>query len=122
MKEIWKDIKGYEGIYQVSNLGKVKSLLRNKLFKVSLNKYGYPRVSFKNKTYTVHRLVAEAFIPNPYNKPTVNHKNKIKTDNTVENLEWMTIGENNKHRYDKPNMTIFKELMNKEINRIVPLN
>lgn len=94
MKEIWKTIEGFEGRYQVSNLGNIKSLkyrkerilspvtYRNGYLFVELCKNGYV------KKFLVHRLVAEAFIPNPENLPQVNHKNEIKTDNTVQNLEW----------------------------------
>lgn len=110
--EIWKDIKGYEKLYQVSNIGRVKSLpkisRRNYLQKeiiLNANKAnGYVRVTlYKNnqsKAYSIHRLVAEAFIPNPENKRTVNHKNGIKIDNGEENLEWNTYKENVQHSYD----------------------
>jgi hypothetical protein len=103
--EIWKDISGYEGLYQVSNLGRVKSIGRwingknkgkrwqeEKIMKQQLFKCGYLYVCLwkerKMKYCRVHRLVAEAFIPNPNNLPFINHKSEIKTQNNVENLEW----------------------------------
>ena len=98
--EIWKDIKGYEGIYQVSNLGRIKSLKYGKevIMKLKPNTNGYIRVSItmhnKKKSIAVHRLVAETFIPNPDNKPCVDHINTIRTDNRVENLRWVTKKEN----------------------------
>lgn len=90
--EQWKDIKGYEGLYQVSNMGVIRSLYTGKILKAKKETNGYMRVKLykdgKGKSHTVHRIVAEHFIPNPYNLPQVNHKNEIKTDNRVENLEW----------------------------------
>lgn len=108
MIEIWKDIKDYEGLYQVSNLGRVRSvdhyvcynksnntlsLCKGRIKKFNLNKQtGYYTVCLskngKEKTFSVHRLVAEAFKPNPHNYPTVDHINRIRTDNRVENLRW----------------------------------
>lgn len=97
-----KILNGFEGNYQVSN----KSIIRNKqgqIMKTHINSFGYEVVCFykerKNKWCKVHRLVAEAFIPNPENKPQVNHINGDKTDNRIENLEWVTASENMKHAF-----------------------
>ena len=116
MNEIWKDIEGYEGIYQVSNMGRVKRLARSvvqknpnpysdtsvvqpiseKILTTRPTKEGYPLILLrggkdgKRHGFSVHRLVAKAFIPNPDNLPEVNHKNEIRTDNRADNLEWCT--------------------------------
>ena len=96
MKEIWKDIKDYEGHYQVSNLSRVKSIKfgKERILKPVTDRHGYLIVGLwqnnKHKTYKVHRLVAEAFLPNPDNLPQVNHKDENKLNNNVDNLEWCT--------------------------------
>lgn len=99
MEEIWKDIRGYEGLYQVSNLGRVKR--ENKLLHLNTNTYGYKHITLsKNnvqKTAVIHKLVADAFIENPHSKPQINHKDGNKENNTVANLEWVTQGDNNRH-------------------------
>lgn len=100
MEEIWKDIPGYEGLYQVSNLGNVKSLYNNRLLKLcwrnTKKEYKAVYLSKKTKkTFFVHRLVAIAFIPNPDNKPCVDHINGDRLDNRVDNLKWVTNKENN---------------------------
>ena len=97
-KEYWKPVVGYEGLYEVSNFGRVKSIPRNgtvkyaRILKPVTNRYGYSYVILckngKVKSFLVHRLVAEAFIQNNDNLPCVNHKDECKTNNNVENLEW----------------------------------
>lgn len=96
MKEIWKPVKGWEGRYEVSNLGRVKSAQgKNKGKILSQNsQQGYMQVFLSQKgigrNHLVHRLVAEAFIPNPLNLPQVNHKDETRSNNKVDNLEWCT--------------------------------
>ena len=110
--EVWKDVVDYEGYYQVSNKGRVMSLSlrngrkvikRNKILNQTLNTKGYLKTNFsvenKIKTIRTHRIVGITFIPNLLNKPEINHINGIKTDNRVENLEWVTHQENCEHSY-----------------------
>ena len=104
--EIWKDIPGYAGLYQISNAGRIRAyskmrgpvLLRPKILKSRVNKHGYLQKTLVNengrKTWDIHRLVALTFIPNPENKPCIDHINTNRTDNRVENLRWVTYSEN----------------------------
>lgn len=101
MEEIWKDILGYEGLYQVSNHGRVYSLRKNKYMKPFSDKAGYIYIVLnknkKVKRYSVHRLVAKMFIPNINGLPCVNHMDENKSNNHVSNLEWCTYAYNNSY-------------------------
>lgn len=101
--EQWKAIVGYEGIYEISDIGRVKSLKygKEKILKPGKLKNGYLHVILykegKKKIFKIHRLVAEAFIPNPLGLETVNHMDEVKTNNVASNLEWMSIKDNNNY-------------------------
>lgn len=116
LKETWKDIAGYEGFYLVSNFGRIKSVAINRKYGKKTNRtiYCKPNIIKSGYCYTqlckngyssrkgiqIHRLVANAFLPNPFNKPDVNHKDGNKQNNRVDNLEWVTKSENSKHAFE----------------------
>lgn len=113
MNEVWKSIDGYEN-YMISNLGRVKSLNYNhtgeeRVLRCGANKDGYHIVGLykngKRRMFRVNRLVAQTFIPNPENKPRVDHINTIRTDNRVDNLRWVTDTENSNNPITKQNMS-----------------
>lgn len=101
--EEWRDVQGYEGLYQVSDQGRVRNVRRGRILKPHIVGAGYAQTTLSDRGsrryLLIHRLVAQAFIPNPESKPQINHKNGIKTDNRVENLEWCTLSENLLHRH-----------------------
>lgn len=121
--EIWKDVKDYEGLYQVSNKGQIKRTkhtrsngrgyytVNERILSTHLNNKGYKIITLcknnKVKTHILHRLIAEAFIPNPDNLPQINHKDENKTNNDIKNLEWCTHKYNNNYG-TKNNRTALK--------------
>lgn len=126
MIEEWRKIEGYEGLYEVSNLGNVRSIdkwvnrngdkyfKKGRVLKPMNDKKGYVMVNLskegKTKVCYIHRLVAKAFIPNPENLPEVNHINEVKTNNCVENLEWCT------HEYNNNYGTRTERIVEKLVN------
>jgi len=105
-EEIWENVVGYDGLFKVSSLGNIVKLKDNNIdyyITKRISKHGYCIATFnfnnKTKQVLVHRIIAIAFVPNPENKPEVNHKNSIRDDNRIENLEWVTHKENCIHSY-----------------------
>ena len=102
MDEEWRDVKGYEGFYQVSSFGRVKSLARKyrrteRILKGCANSTGYIQVCLSKTLYCIHRLVADAFLPNPKNYKEVNHLDWDTSNNTLDNLEWISLSGNRIH-------------------------
>lgn len=115
VEEIWKDIEGYEGLYQVSDMGRVKSFprpgtrtMKPRILKLSIEKKGYVKLNLRKnnrvKTVRIHRLVALSFLLNPENKRVVNHVDSDRSNNMLENLEWATQSENIIHGYQHGNI------------------
>lgn len=117
--EIWRDIPEYEGLYQASNLGRIRNIKRNKCLKLVKHHKGYLIVElFKNgcgKQFNVHRLVAKAFIPNPNNLPQVNHKDENKLNNCVDNLEWCSADYNT--NYGNRNKKVSIKMTNGKLSK-----
>lgn len=133
MQEIWKDIPNYEGLYQASNLGRIRSLnhirkngkedhktfiQKGRILKEATQKSGYKFVVLskkgKTKGYRVHRLIAKTFISNPNNYKCINHKDENKANNNIDNLEWCTIAYNNNYGLKQER---YKKAMKKSVGR-----
>lgn len=129
MEEVWKDIKGYEGMYQVSNLGRIKRLeksfidsigrnynYKEKIYKLQKDNNGYLMVTLpKSKLFRVHRLVAEAFLENPNNLKEVNHIDGNKSNSNILNLEWVTHKQNMKHALESGLMENARKIFSQKI-------
>jgi hypothetical protein len=122
MNEVWKDVKGYEGFYKISNLGKVYSLPKRNLkgygtqhngmmLKIHYSKTRYPAVTLKGCRKSVHRLIAEHFIPNPEGKGIVHHKDRNKNNFNINNLEWKTQSENLQEAHDGGHWKVTKKIV-----------
>lgn len=118
--ENWQPVKGYEGLYEVSDIGRVRSLKygKERIMKTRKNTCGYLQVNLckdgQKKMLLVHRIVAEAFIPNPQGLETINHKDEVKTNNIVSNLEWMSMKDN--INYGTHNKRVSESLLKANIN------
>ena len=128
MEEIWKDVVGYEGYYQVSNLGRVRSCFDGHIMNQYQGDTGYMYLRFgkcdynKKKLQIVHRLVAKAFVDNPDNLPYVSHKDETKTNNCADNLEWVSAKENNNMPQHKERISKGRKLANiKQKVRLTPV-
>ncbi len=119
-KEIWKEIQGFEGLYSVSNRGRVMSLKTGRILSDRYDRYGYRVVTLKKKPYTIHRLVALAFIPNPNKLPEVNHIDEKKDNNNVENLEWCSKSYNVRHSIHNQSCKVKQLDKNGNLIRIWP--
>lgn len=136
--EIWKDVVGYEGYYQISNLGNVRSFDRihssglgrsyfkpGRILKTCVASHGYLSVALcfrKQTSAQIHKLIAKAFIPNPNNYKCVNHKDGNKLNNNIDNLEWVSHAQNNKHAYDTGLKKPFRKVTTEEVIQIRALS
>lgn len=132
MEEVWKTVV-YQGNvfdnFEVSNLGRIRNVKTGTLYKQHINKTGYPQVCVslgsrsKKKIFKIHKAVAETFIPNPENKPEVNHKDGNKVNSRIDNLEWATYSENSQHAWDNglinsDGSKILRKLSDKQVEYI----
>lgn len=119
MKEEWKDVFGYEGIYQASTLGNIKNIKTNKTLKPFKNTNGYYQVELwkngKGKQIVVHKIIAKTFLSNPSNLPQINHKDENKTNNSIDNLEWCTAKYNS--NYGTRNLKLSSPVICIELNK-----